>query len=148
MTHPAFTGPPPYDVRFLEGVRCYNRRRFYEAHEFLEDVWHEWGPPHKTFLQALIQMAVACLHLEMKNVRGATTMSGRVIGMLRELPDAMWGLEVRKIGRSAEEFFAPLHDPVLLEKSGMPDPLKSPQWGWPEGAPLDYERPSLPEKPA
>ena len=140
--------PPPYDPRYLEGIRCYNAREFYHAHEHLEDLWHEWGPPQKTFLQALIQMAVACLHLEMNNPRGATTMSARVIRMLREMPDEMWGLHPRAIGKSAEEFFAPLHDPVLLEKNGPPDPAQSPPWGWPAGAPEDYERPPLPEKPA
>jgi hypothetical protein len=75
-------------------------------------------------------------------------MSGRVIRMLREMPEEMWGLNPRAIGVSAEAYFAPLHDPQLLEKNGPPDPQKSPQWGWPEGAPLDYERPPLPEKPA
>lgn len=142
------SNPPPYDPRYLEGIRCHNARQFYEAHEHLEDLWHEWGPPQKTFLQALIQFTVACLHLEMRNPRGATTMSGRVIRQLESLPDAMWGLDVRALERAARDFFAPLHDPELLASQGMPDPARAPSWGWPVGAPEDYERPALPEKPA
>jgi len=142
------SAPPPYDVRYLEGIRRHNAREFYEAHEYLEDLWHEWGPPQKSLLQALIQFTVACLHLEMKNPRGATTMSARVIAQLATLPDELWGLELRRIEASARAFFAPLHDPALRESRGLPDPAQAPGWGWPAGAPEDYERPALPEKPA
>lgn len=141
------SAPPPYDVRYLEGIRRHNAREFYEAHEYLEDLWHEWGPPQKTLLQALIQFTVACLHLEMKNPRGATTMSGRVIKQLASLPDELWGLDLRMIEKNAREFFAPLHDPGLLAQRGPPDPAQAPGWGWPANAPPDYDRPPMPEKP-
>ncbi len=135
-----------YDPRFLEGVRRHNAREFYEAHEFLEDLWHEYGPPRKTLLQALIQFTVACLHLETGNLRGATTMSARVIAQLSGLPDALLGLDVRALESAAREFFAPLHDPAA--GAPPPDPARAPRWPWPEAAPEDYPRPPLPEKPA
>ena len=69
----------PDDPRFLEGVRCFNRRAFFAAHDAWEDLWHEALGPGRTFLQGLIQLAVCLHHFERGNGRGACRLyhSGR-----------------------------------------------------------------------
>ena len=50
-----------YDPRFLDGVRYFNLRDFFEAHESWEDLWTDYQGPLRQFYQGLIQVAV-CLH--------------------------------------------------------------------------------------
>ena len=52
---------PARDPRFLEGIRCFNHRAFFEAHEVWEDIWRDEEGPARRFYQGLIQLAV-CLH--------------------------------------------------------------------------------------
>ncbi len=54
-----------------EGIQCFNREQFFECHEVLEAAWLEASGEQKTFLQGLIQVAVAFHHLRRENVAGA-----------------------------------------------------------------------------
>lgn len=55
-----------------QAVDLFNRERFFECHEVLEDLWRplEAGP-HKLFLQGLLQVGVGFHHLRQDNFRGA-----------------------------------------------------------------------------
>ena len=46
---------------YQRGIRHFNEREFYDAHEVWEDVWRESSGLGKKFLQGLIQAAVALL---------------------------------------------------------------------------------------
>lgn len=50
------------DVRFFEGIRLFNERDFFEAHEVWEDLWHDTTGPDRRFIQGLIQAAVCVYH--------------------------------------------------------------------------------------
>ncbi|HWP84350.1 MAG TPA: DUF309 domain-containing protein [Terriglobia bacterium] len=62
---------PESSDRFREGIRLFNREEFFACHEALEAVWLEADGPDKTFLQGLIQVAVAYHHLRRGNAAGA-----------------------------------------------------------------------------
>jgi uncharacterized protein len=47
---------------FLDGIRLFNARRYFEAHEALEAVWLKATGDRKTFLHGLIQVAAAFHH--------------------------------------------------------------------------------------
>lgn len=53
------------------GIDLFNRERFFECHEALEEAWLGASGEQKTFLQGLIQVAVALYHLRRKNLVGA-----------------------------------------------------------------------------
>lgn len=63
--------PAGEDPRFIEGVRLFNKRDFFEAHEVWEDLWHEMTGPERRFVQGLIQAAVCAYHSSNGNVIGA-----------------------------------------------------------------------------
>lgn len=67
--------PPPLTASqkqlLRRGIDLFNEQRFYDCHEVWEEVWLEAGPEQKTFLQGLIQVAVALHHLQRKNLAGA-----------------------------------------------------------------------------
>lgn len=58
-------------MRFQEGIELFNRGRFFDCHESLEEVWLEFSGNRKKFLQGLIQLTVAFHHLRNGNRVGA-----------------------------------------------------------------------------
>ena len=58
--------------RVREGIALFNRGEFFECHEVLEAVWMEASGDQKTFLQGLIQIAVAFYHLRRSNFIGSS----------------------------------------------------------------------------
>jgi predicted metal-dependent hydrolase len=63
------------DGQFTIGIALFNRGEFFECHEALEAAWLESSGDDKTFLQGLIQVAVAFYHLRRSNYAG----SGRLL---------------------------------------------------------------------
>lgn len=84
----------PADLdRIRDGVRLFNERHFFEAHEVLEDVWHrERGKP-RLFLQGLIQLCAGFHHFQNGNMRGAAELLKRGSDKMRGYPDTYMGLE-------------------------------------------------------
>jgi len=68
---------PPYDPRYLQGIACFNRQDYFEAHEVWEDLWNDEHGEAKQFCQGLIQAAVALHHLERGNLAGAEKLLAR-----------------------------------------------------------------------
>jgi uncharacterized protein len=64
---------------FREGLALFDRGKFYDAHEVLEDVWRVAAGEEKLFLQGLIQAAVALHHHSTGNTRGACSLLERAI---------------------------------------------------------------------
>jgi predicted metal-dependent hydrolase len=54
----------------VEGIRLFNERKFFEAHEALEAVWLKATGHRKTFLHGLIQVAAAFHHHTRRNPAG------------------------------------------------------------------------------
>jgi hypothetical protein len=60
------------DARYLGYFECFNRQRFYEAHEVLEDLWlMDRRGPDGDFFKGLIQLAGAFVHLQKNRFRPA-----------------------------------------------------------------------------
>jgi predicted metal-dependent hydrolase len=59
------------DERFYRGLEEFNCERFFEAHEVLEDLWHEYRDVDRIFIQGLIQIAAAFYHIQSHNLKGA-----------------------------------------------------------------------------
>ena len=71
------------DSRFNKGIHCFNSKQWYEAHDYLEDLWHELIGNERTTIQAMLQIAVAELHLERGNLKGATILYGEALGRIQ-----------------------------------------------------------------
>ena len=59
------------DELFQKGINAFNEKRFYDAHEFWEDIWSNYRLPDSKFIQGLIQISVGFFHLTNKNLNGA-----------------------------------------------------------------------------
>jgi hypothetical protein len=114
--------------RFLEGVRLFNAGAFFEAHEAWEDAWRDAAGVDRSFLQGLIQCAVALEHYRRGNARGAATMARRYPPKFRDVAARYWGVDVTAFLDGMRVALAPVADrepgsdgtPVVLDYSRVP----------------------------
>lgn len=60
-----------HDPRYLEGIRLFNAREWFEAHEVWEELWRDDPSEARAFWQGLIMAAVSLEHWRRGNPRGA-----------------------------------------------------------------------------
>jgi hypothetical protein len=82
---------------YRRGIRHFNAREFYDAHEVWEDVWRDSHGLQKRFLQGLIQAAVALHHHSTGNVVGACSLVERGRRNLAECPTEFEGIRVAEL---------------------------------------------------
>lgn len=85
------------DPRFRAAVDLFNERAWYQAHDAFEEIWHETLGPDRPLLQALVQIAVAHVHLERGNERGATVLLGEALGRLGPCGPEALGLNLETL---------------------------------------------------
>ena len=83
----------PYaDPRFAQGVELFNAAQWYEAHDVFEDLWHDTAEPERRWVQGVVQIAVAMVHLGRGNSNGAAILLGEGLGRLTSsmAPPSSW----------------------------------------------------------
>lgn len=86
----------------LAGLHQLNAGEYYEAHEFLEEAWMD-APEHEGYLyRALLQIAVAYLHIERGNHAGVTKMLLRMRQWLDPLPATCRGVDLVRVRENIE----------------------------------------------
>ena len=94
------------DERFYTGIQDFNEEKFYEAHEVLEDLWHEYREDDRTFIQGLIQIAAAFYHLQCENYRGAISQLAKGKQKLERYSPAHHDIDVACLLSKVEEWMA------------------------------------------
>lgn len=82
------------DPRLAEAIGLFNRGEWYACHDGFEELWHETQGASRALLQGLLQAAVAQLHLERDNRRGATVLIGEALGRLARCGERGLGVEL------------------------------------------------------
>lgn len=77
-----------------EGLGCYRRGEYFDAHEHWEGVWLTLREPEKSFLQALIQVTAAFHHFAVGNRAGTISLLTRAQRRLRLCPACFGGISV------------------------------------------------------
>jgi predicted metal-dependent hydrolase len=88
---------PQADPRFQKAVELFNDGEWYDAHDVFEELWHETADPHRRSLQGVLQVAVAQLHLQRDNRRGATILFGEALGRLKRPGTPDLGLDIKTL---------------------------------------------------
>ena len=89
------------DPRLAVAIAQFNQAEWYACHDGFEALWHETAGPMRPVLQGILQIAVAQLHRERGNLRGATILMGEGLGRLRRGPDQALGLDLVPLRASA-----------------------------------------------
>jgi len=74
-------------ILFYNGIDSFNRKRFYDAHEYFEEIWIEYDLDDRVFIQGLIQLSVAFFHITNKNKNGAMGLFKKSISKLDKYLD-------------------------------------------------------------
>lgn len=98
------------DPRFVEGVRLFNEREWFEAHEVLEAVWHDDKAVTRIFWQGLIMGSVALEHWRRGNLRGARSQWRQGRAKLDPFLPTHGDLDVARFTSEMDALFAPLMD--------------------------------------
>src|SRR5258706_176748 len=77
---------------FERGLELFNRGEYFACHEVWEEIWLRSDGDEKLFYQGLIQAAVAILHAERGNLRGAYSTWRKAIAKLDALPANYLGI--------------------------------------------------------
>ncbi|MCS5690549.1 DUF309 domain-containing protein [Cyanobium sp. FGCU-6] len=109
------------DPRLQQAIDLFNGGEWYACHDGFEELWHETQGPMRPVLQGILQIAVAHLHLERGNLRGATVLMGEGLGRLVGCGDEVLGL-----------LLCPLREGVVarltaLQQGGDPSWLPTPR---------------------
>jgi hypothetical protein len=83
------------DSRFYAGIEEFNSGRYFEAHEVLEDLWHEYRETDRTFIQGLIQLSAGFYHYQCANWKGATSQLTKGLTKLEIYQPEHCGLELK-----------------------------------------------------
>ena len=59
---------------FTKGLEAFNNKKFYDAHEYWEELWLDYKLKDARFIQGLIQLSVSYFHLFNNNQKGACSM--------------------------------------------------------------------------
>jgi predicted metal-dependent hydrolase len=93
------------DDTFERGLALFNRGEFFGCHEAWEELWLHSSGSDKVFYQGLIQAAVAILHAERGNLRGATSTWRKACVKLDALPAIHMGIALGEFRDALTEFF-------------------------------------------
>ncbi|MBI1882317.1 MAG: DUF309 domain-containing protein [Chloroflexi bacterium] len=91
--------PPPL---LLEGINLFNRGEYFECHEVIEQAWNEEKAPIRVMFQSILQIGVACHHVQNKNWRGAMKLLDRGLPKARRFAPSCMGINLAKLLADAE----------------------------------------------
>lgn len=120
-------GPPPDGVR--EGIRLFNERRFYEAHETLEHEWHAERRPIRRLYQGILQIGVGFHHARGGNHKGAVLLLTDGIEKVSGFLPACQGIDTARLVRESR---------ACLDRIGDLGPEGLSRFDW-DSVPLIHE---------
>jgi predicted metal-dependent hydrolase len=89
------------DPRLANAIASFNRGEWYACHDGFEALWMETAGPMRPVLQGILQVAVAHLHLERGNRRGAMILLGEGVGRLQRCDPQGLGLDLSLLRQRA-----------------------------------------------
>jgi len=87
---------------YFEGIRLFNQREFFDAHEVWENIWRKSEGTGRHYFQGLIQCAVALEHCRRGNARGALNLQRSSWKHFTFVPGDYLGLNVDEFLKAME----------------------------------------------
>jgi uncharacterized protein len=113
------------DTRLGEAIFLFNSGDWYACHDGFEALWHETAGPMRPVLQGILQIAVAELHLERGNCRGATILMGEGLGRLKACPPNALEIDLVTLINSSMQRLLALQQQRSIEGLELPRLVES-----------------------
>ncbi|WP_396097937.1 DUF309 domain-containing protein [Cyanobium sp. T1G-Tous] len=114
------------DTRLGEAMFLFNSGDWYACHDGFESLWHETAGPMRPVLQGILQIAVAELHLERGNCRGATILMGEGLGRLKACSPTALGIDLVALINTSMQRLLALQQQTPIEGLELPRLVKTP----------------------
>jgi uncharacterized protein len=108
------------DPRLAHAIALFNGGDWYACHDGLEELWHETSGRMRPLLQGILQIAVAELHHERGNLRGATILMGEGLGRLQGDLEGGLGLDLESLRGQVNERLQALQQQRPLRGLDLP----------------------------
>ena len=108
------------DPRLAQAIGLFNASEWYACHDGFEELWLETQGPMRPVLQGILQIAVAQLHRQRDNNRGATILMGEGLGRLRGCDDVALGLDLAHLRTCAACHLEALQGHAAVEEAQLP----------------------------
>ena len=99
----------PAPARLVEGIAQFNRGEYFEQHETLELLWRAEPRDVRRLYQGILQIGVACLHLQRLNHHGAVYMLTRGSRYLQPFTPRCQGVDVAALIDAAAAALEEVH---------------------------------------
>lgn len=86
----------------LKGIELFNRGEFFECHEVIEEAWLAEQAPIRIMYQGILQIGVACYHVQNKNWRGAMKVLDRGMAKTQRYAPECMGINLAQLLADAE----------------------------------------------
>ena len=93
----------PLHPQTVEGFLLFNARKYFEAHEALEDAWRQETGPIRDLYLGILQIAVVYLHITRGNYNGAVKVYARSQKWLKDRPEHCRGVHVGELQENARK---------------------------------------------
>ncbi len=103
-----------------DGLGCYRRGEYFNAHEHWELEWLKLAGPEKTFLQALIQLTAAMHHRDRGNTAGMKSLLTRSLRRLEAYPASFAGIDIARLREEVAEWLRDREDGNGPRQAGEP----------------------------
>ena len=91
---------------FIRGVESFNQKKYYDAHEYFEEMWIGYKLDDRLFIQALLQLSVAYFHISNSNKNGALGLFKKSINKLDAYLDTYQDISnINSVIESAHESY-------------------------------------------
>ena len=112
------------DKAFQQAINLFNNKEWYLAHDAFEEIWHNTNGRERITIQAILQIAVAEVHLTNGNTKGATILYGEGLGRLKNNILVNLGLDIVKLVDFVEMKLKVLQSKGNIDESLAPELLK------------------------
>jgi hypothetical protein len=86
---------PPDLLR--QGIDLFNVGEYFECHEVIEEAWMAEQAPVRIMYQGILQIGVACYHIQNKNWRGAMKLLERGLPKVRRFAPVCMGIDLQQL---------------------------------------------------
>ena len=86
----------------IKGMQLFKAGEYWLAHESLEEAWKDENGPVRELYRAILQTAVAYLHITRNNYNSAIKMHQRVQKWIQPWPDVCRGIEIGQLRRDLD----------------------------------------------
>ena len=105
---------------FSDALKLFNDKKWYEAHDALEEIWNTLDGDERQVVQGILQVSVSQYHLSRDNLNGATILLGEGLGRIKTRKDINLGIDLNSFCISLECLLRKLQQKEKINETDVP----------------------------